>query len=1119
MRPDDKPGATSLTESLAAGRKLLERQLTRTATLEDYRVSFHQSLFFDDAVALRLDIEAEGGNALRPALTVDMSMRFRLVFEEEEDSAGEWKYEVTGVVVRGRYTVDVHTPILIADQSVTVVDDSTDFEPVTDNPMYNNSFMYNGTKWDRGVYNTSTWTRIGYDNAAKRAFLGFTFQQTDMWRYMVGLSEAHRRIQEKPRLAAAARFLQDTWEEGENRQTSISIDASVDWSCSSSNTCFNANVNFNMDGKTAVALTWAMAESPADRYTHDLSLAFNMEEQVELGQFVAPTIASGNRTSVPFNPYDRVQFQVGMSLTSQIVLDVSTAQGSITMTAGGTPTCGTASYDTYAPVLAAYSPALAISGTNPQCRMCTNDRDDTMEGWWGSGGLVNSACGPRYAPQSDTYWERPRSCCMMNDLSFLDEFMNDTGMTFGSRTDSDTMRIDLGRHGDGMDIFGWLATDITLPNVSFIEDMPRLISTETISNGVTRRTWILRMSDEDLISANMTEQGNAYGGKDFVIHGSMNRTYQGGLQASYQDAGGRLGLAWSLQTPNGSDLSDLVSDFNVTFDRLDNGDSGFVFHSNLKTGPDNEQVSDISSALAITRDSSSDITGMDFTGTIMEEVGSNVGSAVASFTMSSTRAAMSATVKDGNDEKVVGTQFEANKDTNRMWATFQLEDSESTFLRGRGDAERQNGGVETATATLWDQENTVLASLTGTFTEMSTTGGVSASLAIGDEEEAAASGTLNKQGMFYVGDLTVALGDSSQRVWVNASNGYQAIPAKLGLAGFRRMYISLGTLIDEEEEDTQINTSMYWELPPFDDWLSAVGLTLDIDDVSAGNMRDIADTTLDVEFPYTRTNSGSGGQAQTTTTEVVQTLDLEITMADVSAFSADTFKTGLAAAAQVDVSKVQVERVDYKISTGYELNVQGCLSELEARRGIADANAVQLSEVAATLSAQQGCGSLGPAAGDLEGGGREAARDGAGGATITVTDQVKAVAAKASAQSTTNLVASLASTVNKSATASITSNPVTKVKVVTRVNQGTVAGNGGSPAPITSTMLSSMGNAMGGTVAVISANIGTETRTIEDNSTSTSTSTTVTPGDPDVLSAAPALTAVLPFWSAAAAAA
>lgn len=215
-----------------------------------------------------------------------------------------------------------------------------------------------------------------------------------------------------------------------------------------------------------------------------------------------------------------------------------------------------------------------------------------------------------------------------------------------------------------------------------------------------------------------------------------------------------------------------------------------------------------------------------------------------------------------------------------------------------------------------------------------------------------------------VGDVTVFIPSElfQQVIWVNASDGYLAAPARTyangDLDGFERMYMSMGTRIDDA---VQVNTSVYWETAPWDDFISNIGVEIDLDLVDDGTLTDLSYTRIDAAFPWSEppptttipttvteaAASGNTKMVEVEKVEVKQTVRAEFTLEEDTTIDEAAFKDKLAASMGVDASNIEVT-VGYKVKVSY--GFAGEVSEADIKQAIAEVNSVDVSQVSVNIT-------------------------------------------------------------------------------------------------------------------------------------------------------------------------
>lgn len=239
--------------------------------------------------------------------------------------------------------------------------------------------------------------------------------------------------------------------------------------------------------------------------------------------------------------------------------------------------------------------------------------------------------------------------------------------------------------------------------------------------------------------------------------------------------------------------------------------------------------------------------------------------------------------------------------------------------------------------------------------------------------------------------------------------------------------------------------------------------------------KDAADAEIVArELSDNSTNSTQAGGGTEVTRQVVQTIDMEITIDDVSNFDVNVFKEQLVKAGGLNADEVTIDKVEFIVKAKFSFSE--AVSEEECAEAIAKANSVDVAQVTCTIARR-----LSPETRSA----RQLQTAVSVEAEIKTDNAADVAGIKESVTNGTKLAAALTETTGKTVQPRVTEQPNTVVTVITKVaTPVTEDGAGGStePQPLSfdSEALASIGSAVGGTVEVQSISAVIEEGTVTE---------------------------------------
>uniref|UniRef100_A0A7S4SXC9 Uncharacterized protein n=1 Tax=Alexandrium monilatum TaxID=311494 RepID=A0A7S4SXC9_9DINO len=185
VRPDDRPGAPTLSESLVQGRRLVARKLSG-GTLEGYGARLHARIFLDDWLGVRVDLDVKGGDLADPALKVSAGVLLS-VTEDHEWMTNDWEYNSHALALMARIRLDLDAPSGSAEISQKLVMDMTAERPEGSVHKYRNGTVFEGPVWEHEVREVSMDAFISYDHSQKLIRAGGKLHVMNIHDMLVGL--------------------------------------------------------------------------------------------------------------------------------------------------------------------------------------------------------------------------------------------------------------------------------------------------------------------------------------------------------------------------------------------------------------------------------------------------------------------------------------------------------------------------------------------------------------------------------------------------------------------------------------------------------------------------------------------------------------------------------------------------------------------------------------------------------------------------------------------------------------------------------------------------------------------------------------------------------------------
>lgn len=325
----------------------------------------------------------------------------------------------------------------------------------------------------------------------------------------------------------------------------------------------------------------------------------------------------------------------------------------------------------------------------------------------------------------------------------------------------------------------------------------------------------------------------------------------------------------------------------------------------------------------------------------------------------------------------------------------------------------------------------------------------SATVTMSGQTLASITGNMPKAGGFYVGDMSLAMGESPMKFGVNASDGYLKT-TKFGNGNYGTFYTTItGSLMGMDAA-----LDMRVETDPWQADLSGGGFGVALR--PTGAQSDMIKFALDVDFPFAQASSGSGSGASGPSPTpspppvIVSTMAATVAVADPTTFKPTTMAEEMASDMGVATDDVKVKSIEHKVSMGY--TVSGTVTRPEAQAALAEQYSVETSKVEVTIDQSNS---------------RRLQTGTTIQATIKTADATKAKAIKTQASSgdTSALTSALEKQGVTGVTATLSSPPVATVEVELEVISRTgVAAEAPSSGAMTKAVLASGGT--GATVKV-----------------------------------------------------
>jgi len=1097
LQSDERPGAPTLAESWVQGRQLLERKLSG-ATLEGYALQLHERLFLDDSFAMRVDLDVRGGDLAQPALQASAGLMLRMAGDEDgedEDSGSSdsqsgnsswqhvdsgngswqhsgdmdtaWEYSATAVAFTARMVLDLDSGAFSGDFTEAVVVDSTESRQSGGEERWAEGVHFNGPAWEHKVTHIRARGSASYDGTSKSLRAGMDMGFSEFKHLLVGIMGAEynwthpdnnpsqavhepfplmghgRRLLEAAskaggtagqvleKAASAARRLAERFEDSESHSLNVSLEASMDLDGVGDGNVFDFDFSLRVLGELSAQCNWTVVEVSAENYTHNVFLELQTSGMAsfKLGQQLAPTASGGTDLRIDsFNPDERVALDMGMSATASVVTDLSRpsklrVHGSLSIL----PDCAVAAgEDVKLQSLQALN--VSVSASNPQCRQCSTSGDS--DGWHVRS--LHVGCGEEQGPNASA-WRPAASCCVYDD-ELLGNAFGESRMSMGS-TWTDRFSFELSRSDNLLDLFGWLENDMEIPQVA--EGLPkRMNATYSIVAGSTVRTWLFSGDEGPQARVELTEAPRQRGGTLWGL-----TVWEGGeraLEASLEvvNESGAWGVTFREVPPNSTnDSAELLLLY------LEEVGDSCSLRSHVKTGASLEQ------RFALTGRAVSVGERFDASVTVFEA--EKLGSAeLAVEDPEGLGMSVRVTVRDEADQQAGLLFANLQEATDRLTCTGFVEDAVSRKGSLEAFAERlNNGDLLRAEVKVRDENNTVKLGISGSFAKAPSSGTVDAVVSMdGNAEAANVRGSLPRVRGFYVGDIAVTADGQTEALWVNCSEGWLPSAPRDGLSGFERMQVAVGAVV---EEATRLNLSAYIEAPPFGEGLSGCGVAAQVEERGEGRQR--LDASIDLELPFEMAGVSEDGSLLQVVEEVVQEVSAEVVLDDVTAFDAEAYKQEMARAADIDLSLVEIESIDYKVEVEYTF--PEAVSEAEAKDAVAMANSVRPSQVTVIIT------DAGRRLVDVLAAATRRLQSVDVQATIQAESAASVGAIKTTAQSTSALSEALQATANRTLAAAVKVAPTSKVAVITKMHSAV--------APVLdAAALQTVGAAVGGTVEV-----------------------------------------------------
>jgi len=815
----------------------------------------------DQTAIIRLDVDADGGTTSNPAATFSIGaiLLFSEEFEEQrwslarDEETNYLEESATSIAVGLSGSLDVEQQRI--DATMGAADYPTDWK-------VQNGITFTGTQFEHELTNLTTQFNAALDVKAGTSTGAINFDLLSMTKKFIGMAgqnydwEDSTSVSDFRQAAVAAmpETLQrlDELRAGRGRLlrmltgfqrrlqqyediTSTGLGVGLKWDLAMFGTgqgdnIFHASVDVNTAGllNANVSTSIEVDETEVALYKITGVVAVTFELALPVYELFLSTLTPGETTRLMIDDLETpTLFETQVTLTGDITVD-GRQDPRATVTSGGSMLLGCRHLDATTQAILGMS---ASNASDPRCLVCEGDPSEYLDWSMNSNQMmVTSRCTNGIS----------KSCC----FRVVDLLLEGVGMTvdevsfhrIGVTQNIQTIDVDVERVSGGPgDALGWLQSSVSFPNRS---DMPAITATQTEGQaGTTTTQWNLTMHGAILAAAEMT-QVDVVNGIDITLTASTFGETLGTVRYMEDETQRQMSV---------EDRQMLNVKAEVDFKKTYNGEDGF------KTGIIVMQNGTLITDQHIGFLSQPTLTKVDGHMKL-----TNDDNQLDEYNMDTTltevpgKTTLLANVNDG----FLIAQMSAQEEPNVVSLTGNLQNEGQELGQVIASARQSDGGDLTATATVSTGDGP-LAKLVASFTKTSATGVANADLDLIGDDMADIAGTMQKDGKFFVGDLTVdvPLLELSQVVWANVSDGYLAAPARNGLDGFQRMYTEVGAGIDFLQ--VQVNASLYWEMPPNDDFVCNVGVEVDVDSVTGGKLTDLSYTKVDVALPY----SASGNAA------------------------------------------------------------------------------------------------------------------------------------------------------------------------------------------------------------------------------------------------------------------
>mmetsp|Transcript_55714 Transcript_55714/g.125629 ORF Transcript_55714/g.125629 Transcript_55714/m.125629 type:complete len:1182 (-) Transcript_55714:156-3701(-) len=416
---------------------------------------------------------------------------------------------------------------------------------------------------------------------------------------------------------------------------------------------------------------------------------------------------------------------------------------------------------------------------------------------------------------------------------------------------------------------------------------------------------------------------------------------------------------------------------------------------------------------------------------------------------------LTSTMKDGSSQTIGGFQGTLLESAGPTFdVNAQISGADSVMLTATGKAKKQEAsGVETYTLTgQLNDGSQALAKIDGSFIEDASKGDLNFALVDGGSNEKLleATGTLPKTASFYVGTIAAKLGEGTQSIGLNVSDGY--LPTtKFGNSNYETFYLTADTALD----NLQIEAGFHLQLEPLNKDLSEGGFKVKMSEDSKQRV----DFEMIVDYPHdnqVRTGSTTGSTTGSATgsspppEEIIQKSEIGVAVDDPTQFSSSGMQAKLSETMGVPPEDVVVSAPEFEVKMGFEIG--GEVTAAQAQAAVAKNFGVAPNLVTVRLTTAPG---------------RRLATKTQIDATVKTTNATKAKTIQTQAASTSTVATTMVHRLKdegvQAPTVEVTKTVTVEVKVRVEVKSKT----GQAPPTPSATQLNDIAEAAGGTGATM----------------------------------------------------